>query len=183
MGTSLSLVADLFHYSFHHLCLFLLLILLKNPLFPLQSLVLAVLSSVPQLTSDFSALHPECSIPAVGNTCPAFLGYQRIIMSTGQSQTIQSRVLEKVLTSRNVLTVGILFNSISSLSAFSWLLQYSSYTKNLSFCKEKQSNFFIQTPLERLFWHSLLPDYLQREVDSKWHQHWSFHEVYDIRPM
>lgn len=69
MGTSLSLVADLFHYSFHHLCLFLLLILLKNPLFPLQSLVLAVLSSVPQLTSDFSALHPECSIPAVGNTC------------------------------------------------------------------------------------------------------------------
>lgn len=58
-------------------------------------------------------------------------------MSTVQSQISKSRVLEKVLTKRNALTVGILFNSISSLSAFSWLLQYSSYTKNLSFCKEK----------------------------------------------
>lgn len=145
-----------------------------------QCSVLCLSSPVISVPSTLSAPYLQWVIPA---KCPAFLGYQRIIMSTGQSQTIQSRVLEEVLTSRNVLTVGILFNSISSLSAFSWLLQYSSYTKNLSFCKEKQSNFFIQTPLERLFWHSLLPDYLQREVDSKWHQHWSFHEVYDIRPM
>jgi len=69
-------------------------------------------------------------------------------MSTVQNQIVKSRVLEKVLTRRNVLTVGILFNSISSLSAFSWLLQYSSYTKNLSFCKEKHSNLLIQTKLE-----------------------------------
>lgn len=39
------------------------------------------------------------------------------------------------LTKRKARTVGILFSSTSSRRAFSWLLQYSSYTQNLSFCK------------------------------------------------
>lgn len=39
------------------------------------------------------------------------------------------------LTKRKARTVGILLSSTSSRRAFSWLLQYSSYTQNLSFCK------------------------------------------------
>lgn len=41
------------------------------------------------------------------------------------------------LTNRKARTVGILFSSTSSRRAFSWLLQYSSYTQNLSFCKTR----------------------------------------------
>lgn len=43
----------------------------------------------------------------------------------------------RTLTSRKARTVGILLSSTSSLRAFSWLLQYSSYTQNLSFCKTR----------------------------------------------
>lgn len=39
-------------------------------------------------------------------------------------------------TSRKVLMWGILFSSMRSRRAFSWLLQYSPYTEKLSFCKK-----------------------------------------------
>lgn len=71
MGTNLSLAADLLHYSFHHLCLLFLLLLKKkkSSLFPLQSLMLVVLSPVPHSSVISIPLHPECSIPGMGNTC------------------------------------------------------------------------------------------------------------------
>lgn len=81
MGTSLSLVVDLLHYSFPHLCSFFCWFLKKrikkSSLFPLQSLVLVVLSFMPQLIGDLrSPQSPECSIPAMSNTCkmPSILG-------------------------------------------------------------------------------------------------------------
>lgn len=42
------------------------------------------------------------------------------------------------LTSRKVLTLGILFSSMRSLKAFSWLLQYSPYTEKLLLCKTEE---------------------------------------------
>lgn len=43
------------------------------------------------------------------------------------------------LTRRKARTAGTLLSSTNSRRAFSWLLQYSSYTQNLSFCKTRQS--------------------------------------------
>lgn len=44
------------------------------------------------------------------------------------------------LTSRKVLMLGILFSSMRSRKAFSWLLQYSPYTEKLSLCKKVERN-------------------------------------------
>lgn len=43
------------------------------------------------------------------------------------------------LTRRKALTAGTLLSSTNKRRAFSWLLQYSSYTQNLSFCKTRHS--------------------------------------------
>lgn len=45
--------------------------------------------------------------------------------------------MTRKLTKRKARTVGILLSSTSNRRAFSWLLQYSSYTQNLSFCKTR----------------------------------------------
>ena len=44
------------------------------------------------------------------------------------------------LTSRKVLMSVILFSSMRSLKAFSWLLQYSPYTEKLSLCKTEEKH-------------------------------------------
>lgn len=43
----------------------------------------------------------------------------------------------RALTRRKARTAGTLLSSTNRRRAFSWLLQYSSYTQNLSFCKTR----------------------------------------------
>lgn len=58
-------------------------------------------------------------------------GFARLKQTEGRGRG------EGKLTKRKARTVGILFSSTSNRRAFSWLLQYSSYTQNLSFCKTR----------------------------------------------
>lgn len=52
----------------------------------------------------------------------------------GKTRSAEQRRM--CFTRRKVLMLGILFSSIRSRKAFSWLLQYSPYTEKLSFCKK-----------------------------------------------
>lgn len=54
-------------------------------------------------------------------------------MSEGQTTWRRTR--------RKVLMLGILFSSIRSRRAFSWLLQYSPYTENLSLCTTRNKSW------------------------------------------